>query len=287
VTDIDAAIARLEADLETLRRAKALLVGVARHFAPVKVGREQLPPELLRAQPAPVQGGRDRASVTAIYADLARDAGKLDPKICRAIKLRGEGKTQSEIATTMRLEVKQIGNMLQVGRKKIERARQSGGAPAKAAAGGDDQVDDPEPASGQDWEQVQPATTDRTGHFGPVTRIGERIAPGPRELLEARLEIVRAAPAALQFEAGRIVVIQIEDKGEQLALLRENKPGGLRIIRRVGPRGREIGKRDRVAVAGEVLRYATEREIVRGFALDEPGSVVPDAVLPPGFRNIA
>ncbi len=97
----------------------------------------------------------------------------------------------------------------------------------------------------------------------------------PREQLEEELERVRSVPEAELLEEGRIVVIAPNDKEESLAVLLENKPNGLRRVRRCSTKGKTIGKRDWIVVAGEIVRYATEPEIAAGYVLpDEPASAV-------------
>lgn len=295
--DIDAAIRKLEADLEALRRAKAILEDVGEPGrAAVSLAMGKTP----KTKAAPTPGPRKRGGVPKSPDEwrallpwskyLASDTAR------KALELRAAGKMPDEIAKAIRMSTgTAVSKLLYSARKYLERCRQHGGKPArKNAAKGktsDDEGAPARPILGPDGIATD-AELDRQEAIAWNLRADRR--PGANELVHRALEVIRAPAPALAFEPGRIVVVRIDEGTEQLAILRANRAGGFCRIRRCGAKGREVGRRDRVLAAGEVLRYATDKEIAWGHPADyieqvrlKRAPIKPDAVLPPGFRNIA
>jgi len=271
--DLDAAIEKLEADLATLRRARDLLTGGEPAALTRRLKADPAIPRLtdehLFALPPAPKPGRDRASVTALYAALAPFAGTLEPKACRAIKMRGAGKMPIEIAAAMKLETTAVDKLLSNGRYKLERARQGGGAPAPAASAGDD-GDDPEPAPLDFPDQIlvdhlraayPPAAEEPRPRFVQPPEV-----PGVNEIVERRLEKIRqraGGPLAI-FEVGKIVVIAKDEADETFARIVANLDNGMTQVWLVDRAGKDRGRKAHMLAPGEVLRLASERRTARG-----------------------
>lgn len=240
--NLDDAIEKLEADLAALKRAREVLLGV--DSGPVA------------SRPTPAvpseKPGRDRASITAAYAALVPRAASLDPKTCRAIKLRAEGKMPAAIAAAMKLKVAEVNSMLLAGRRRLEAGRAAPAKPARAST---------------DDDESEPAGASST----PIVEALDLERPGPNELVEEALERIRGEPEPPPAFAkeGAIVVVKVDEKGEALARVLEVAASGLVRVRRIDRYGDPIGKRTWMLVAGELLRPG---ELPEGVEADEAAS---------------
>ncbi|HWX74768.1 MAG TPA: hypothetical protein VNZ05_05640 [Solirubrobacteraceae bacterium] len=275
--DLDAAIEKLEADLATLRRARSLLTDEpppARRLSPLSRAIDRALVEPAAAAPSS-HAGRSRAAVAATYAALVPFAGGLEPKMYRAIKMRGAGKLRREIASTMKITTQQVDKLLSTGRLKAERARQAGGAPAPAASSGDagdDPEPEPEPAPLSFPDQILVDNL-RTAYPPPAPTVAAPTS-GVNELVELRLEKLRqrqGGPPPV-YEVGSIVVVSLDERAEVFARVVENLDNGMTRVWLVDRRGKDRGRRAHNVVAGEILRLASKRETSRGttrYELDE------------------
>jgi len=259
VAMIDQVIQKLEADLAALRTAREVLGRAAppTYITGAEYRAKHAPdePTPARAAAAPAAFGRDRAGTTAKYAALVPHADRLEPKTCRAVKLRGGGTMPAEIAKQMKITVKEVQNMLQRGAWQLPyiAGRQASAAPSPRAPADTD--DEPEPVVVEEDRDDVPA-------------ILKTAAPGVNELLELRLEKIRGAAPSVRppwATVGAIVVGRKDDQDECLFRVLAHLPNEMTRVERCNRSTKKIGRRSFLLVPGELVRLADARKTNRGL----------------------